>query len=215
MLVKNEMMRSVAGASVVVAGVTVLAACGGSTSATTSTSPTAAVSASASVSVATSVNTGPHNQEDVVFLQGMIPHHDQAIVMAKLVPSHTTNQALIALAAKIEGAQAPEIALMTSWLSQWQVSVSPTAGGQEMSGHDMGTTHGMMTADQLSRLEKAQGAQFDKMWLTMMIEHHEGAVVMAKQELAKGENPQSKELAQTIIDGQTQEINQMKQMLNS
>ncbi len=171
-----------------------------------SSSPTAP-SSSASVA-ASDVNSGPHNAEDVSFLQGMIPHHEQAIVMAKLVPSRTTDQALISLASQIEGAQGPEIAQMKSWLSQWGEPASASSGG-----HGMGGGQGMMSADQMAQLEKAQGAEFNRMWLEMMIAHHEGAVEMANQELAKGENPQAKALAQAIVTGQTKEIAAMKKML--
>ena len=72
---------------------------------------------------------------------------------------------------------------------------------------------GMMTAEQMTALEQAKGAAFDKLYLQDMIAHHEGAVVMAQQEIDSGENPQVKALAQAIIDGQTKEIAEMKKML--
>lgn len=134
--------------------------------------------------------------------------------MAHMVPAHTSDPAMLKLASQIEAAQAPEIAEMTAWLNQWGVAVTPSMTGHDMSGGSMGASgHGMMTTEQLTGLGNAQGAQFNQMWLNMMIEHHEGAVTMSKQELAQGENPPTKALAQNIIDGQTKEIEQMKAML--
>ena len=71
----------------------------------------------------------------------------------------------------------------------------------------------MMTAQQMAELEAKNGAAFDKMWLTMMIAHHEGAITMSQQELAQGENAQVKAVAQAIIDGQAKEVAEMKAML--
>lgn len=134
--------------------------------------------------------------------------------MAQMVPTHTSDPAILKLASQIEAAQAPEIAEMTDWLNQWGVAVTPSMAGHDMSGGSMGAGgHGMMTPEEMTGLGNAKGARFDQMWLSMMIEHHEGAVTMSKQELSQGENPQARALAQNIIDGQTKEIEQMKAML--
>jgi len=142
-----------------------------------------------------------------MFLQMMIPHHEQAVEMSALAPSRTQNAAVLKLASQIEAAQGPEIAQMKSWLTEWN---EPLA----MSGSsDHGEGSGMMTTEQMSALEQANGAAFDKLYLQDVVAHHEGAVAMAQQELDSGENPQVKALAQAIIDGQTKEINEMQQML--
>lgn len=206
---------------VAVAAVTVLvalSACGTSASGPSTTNPPTVSPATASTAAS---NADPHNAQDVGFLQMMIPHHEQAVQMAQMVPSRSQNAKILALAAAIKSAQGPEIAQMQSWLTDWGVSVSPssTADMSGMAGMDSGSSgvpaDGMMTADQMAALAKSSGAAFDKMWLQMMIEHHEGAVVMARHELAAGQNAQVKALAQAVIDGQTKEVNEMKLMLNS
>lgn len=147
-----------------------------------------------------------------MFLQMMIPHHEQAVAMSALAPSRTQNAAVLKLASQIEAAQGPEIAQMKSWLTAWNEPLAASS----MSGMDHGSgdgMDGMMTGAQMTALEQANGAAFDKLYLQDMIAHHEGAVVMAQQEIDSGENPEVKALAQAIIDGQTKEIAEMKQML--
>lgn len=158
-----------------------------------------------------------HNNQDIEFAQMMIPHHEQAVVMSEMVPSRTSNQEVIALAAAIKAAQAPEIAQMQSWLSAWgapaSMSTSADDGHGHGGGHGSGGGDGMMSSEQMTSLEKLSGAAFDKEWLEMMVEHHEGAVEMSRQELASGENPQAKALAQAIITSQQAEIEKMQQLL--
>ncbi len=148
------------------------------------------------------------NNADVTFLQMMYPHHAQAVEMAKMVPSRTQNQQLIALAAQVEQAQAPEMQQITTLLTSFGKPAPTTGGGHE--GHGM---PGMMSAEQMSALEAATGAEFDRQWLEMMIEHHEGAVDMANTELAGGVNPESKQLATAIVAAQEAEIGTMRGML--
>ncbi|SFR29688.1 protein of unknown function [Lentzea waywayandensis] len=124
--------------------------------------------------------------------------------MAKLVPSRSSDDKVRDLASRIEKAQDPEIARMNEWLQQWG------AAKQDRQGHDMA---GMMSNDDMAKLEKSSGAEFDRMWLDMMIKHHEGAVEMAKTELAQGKDEGAKKLAQAIIDGRQQEITEMKALL--
>ncbi|MFI9401282.1 DUF305 domain-containing protein [Nocardia sp. NPDC052316] len=148
------------------------------------------------------------NDADVTFLQMMYPHHAQAVDMAKLVPSHSQNQQLLALAAKVEQAQAPEMQQITTLLQSFG-KPAPTTGG----GHGGHTMPGMMNPDQMNALQAASGPDFDRQWLTMMIEHHTGAVAMAETELAQGTNGESKALARSIIDSQRAEIDTMRGML--
>ncbi|WP_067467951.1 DUF305 domain-containing protein [Nocardia amamiensis] len=154
-----------------------------------------------------------HNDADVTFLRMMYPHHAQAVEMAELVPGHTDNQQVRALAASIEQAQAPEMQQITTLLQSFgQPAPSVDQGHQ---GHDMPGTPmpGMMSAEQMAALQAASGPDFDRQWLTMMIEHHTGAIAMAETELAGGTNPDAQALARTIITAQQAEIDQMRAML--
>jgi uncharacterized protein (DUF305 family) len=146
------------------------------------------------------------NAADVTFLDMMYPHHAQAVEMAKLVPSRSQNQQLIALAANVEKAQSPEMTQFASLLKSFG-KPAPTA----TMDHPM---DGVMSQDQMTALEKSTGTAFDTMWLKMMIEHHQGAVTMSNTELADGVNPDAKTLAHNIITAQQAEIQQMQSMLN-
>ncbi|MFD6101690.1 DUF305 domain-containing protein [Nocardia salmonicida] len=148
------------------------------------------------------------NDADVSFLQMMYPHHAQAVEMAKMVPSHTRNQQLIALAAQVEKAQAPEMQQITDLLAGFGEPAPSATDGH--GGHDM---PGMMTDAQMSSLQAANDVDFDRQWLEMMIAHHEGAVEMAQTELNGGVNPPSRQLATEIIADQEAEIATMRGML--
>lgn len=155
-----------------------------------------------------------HNDADVEFAQQMIPHHQQAVMMADLVPGADASPEVVELAAQIKAAQAPEITLMRSWLKDWDESA--------MGGHDMGETgdsdemdmgDGMLSGSAMRDLAKASGAEFDRLWLTGMIGHHEGAITMAETELADGKDAAAKKLARAIISAQEKEITTMKGLL--
>ncbi|GAB0102155.1 DUF305 domain-containing protein [Nocardia sp. JMUB6875] len=145
------------------------------------------------------------NNADITFLDMMYPHHAQAVEMAKLVPSRSQNQRLITLATAVEQAQAPEMQQITTLLASFG-KPAPMTG----MNHDM---PGMMTKDQMSKLESLSGTDFDKQWMQMMIEHHKGAIDMANTELKQGTNADAKALAQSIVTAQQQEIDQMNGML--
>jgi uncharacterized protein (DUF305 family) len=217
----------------------VLAACSGgspsgaATSGTTSGTTTARSTGSpASISASASA-TATFNDADVAFAQMMIVHHQGAIQMADLAPSRAQNQDVLALAARIKAAQAPEIDQMTSWLTAWgaapsMMSGSATSGmgGSAHGGMDMGGTTsaaessaagmpGMMSGDQMQQLESASGAAFDKMFLELMIVHHQGAIEMAETEIADGSNPEAVALAQKIKSDQTAEIAEIQALLQT
>ncbi|MEU0795268.1 DUF305 domain-containing protein [Amycolatopsis sp. NPDC005961] len=155
-----------------------------------------------------------HNADDVTFAQQMVPHHSQALDMAKLVPSRSTDPKVIDLASRIAKAQDPEIQQMQSWLTSWGAGMSGMPGMTHESMPGMsGSMPGMMSEEDMKKLEAAKGAEFDKMWLDMMIKHHQGAVDMAKTELSKGSNADAKALAQKIIDAQQAEITEMRGLL--
>lgn len=140
---------------------------------------------------------------DIMFAQMMIPHHQQAVDMSTLAETHTTNPEILALAKQIKDAQAPEIKQMTSWIES-------SGAGMDM-GHDMGMG-GMLTEEQMTALGKAQGAEFDKLYLEGMIGHHQGALQMAKM-IEDSNNAEAKTLAANIVKSQSAEIEKMKQML--
>ncbi|NBH10611.1 DUF305 domain-containing protein [Amycolatopsis sp. SID8362] len=144
-----------------------------------------------------------HNADDVAFAQQMVPHHSQALDMAKLVPSRSTNPKVLDLASRIEKAQDPEIQQMQGWLTTW---------GAGMPGMTHGSMPGMMPDADMRKLEAAKGPEFDRMWLDMMVEHHQGAIDMANTELAKGGNADAKALARKIIDAQQAEITEMRSL---
>jgi len=149
------------------------------------------------------------NADDVAFATSMIPHHQQAVDLAALVPERSTNPELLALAEQISNAQAPEIQAMRVLLVQW--NENPDADtGHEGHGADM---QGMVDDATMARLATLNGPEFETLWLQSMIGHHQGAIEMAKAEIAHGENVDAKRLAQTIIDTQQAEIDQMNQML--
>ena len=140
---------------------------------------------------------------DIMFAQMMIPHHQQAVDMSTLAETHTTNPEILALAKQIKDAQAPEIKQMTAWIES-------SGAGMDM-GHDMGMG-GMLTEEQMTALGKAQGAEFDKLYLEGMIGHHQGALQMAKM-IEDSNNAEAKTLAANIVKSQSAEIEKMKQML--
>ncbi len=136
------------------------------------------------------------SQADVKFMQGMIMHHEQAVEMTALIASHTENKDVRSLGARISSSQSDEIKFMQRWLAARGESVSMTMAGMpdgdvsgkpgmDMSGHSsppmaMALMPGMLTAEQMEALRKAKGAEFDHLFLTGMIQHHNGALIMVK-----------------------------------
>lgn len=152
-----------------------------------------------------------HNDQDIAFAQGMIPHHQQAVDMATIADEKATNPKVKDLASRIEGAQDPEIQQLTEMLEQWDAPTEPSSDST-MPGMDHGgmSGEGMMTDEEMQQLEQATGADFDRMWVQMMIKHHQGAVAMAKTEIEQGENADAKALAQQIVTAQEAEITEMR-----
>nr|WP_281386587.1 DUF305 domain-containing protein [Jiangella mangrovi] len=148
-----------------------------------------------------------YSPADVQFARQMIPHHAQAVEMADMLPADGVSPELVELAAGIAGAQQPEIDRMTAMLERWGFVPPPLTGGHS---HEMA---GMLTEDDLAALGAATGAEFERMWLTMMIEHHEGAVDMAEDQLAGGSDAEARELAEEIVEVQEDEIARMERML--
>lgn len=212
-------------------GTTVAAATLGLVLAGCSNSETASPGGSSSAPPATSSKAqNQHNQADVNFAQQMVPHHAQAVDMGKMVAGRSTNPKVISLAKSIDQAQGPEIQQMNSWLKAWGQPAGAT--GMQMpgmsSGHNMpgmsgssmpsassghGQMPGMMSETDMAKLRAAKGAQFDTMWLRMMVQHHQGAVDMSNTELRDGSNAEAKSLARKIIAAQQKEIAEMNGLL--
>jgi uncharacterized protein (DUF305 family) len=171
----------------------------------------------------TSADGSSFDDADVTFTTAMVPHHAQAILMAKMAPAHQASAHVKELAQQILAEQGPEIVQMQELLSQWgrpaapTASMSPTGGMAGMGGTDVGQAlaQGMMTDEQMRDLTAATGPAFDQLFLQMMIDHHEGAVAMAKTELSDGENTDAQVLAENISDGQLAQITLMRQLLSS
>lgn len=185
--------------------VVLLAACGAPHAASPVSSGTPATSSSAG-SIANV------SDSDVSFAQQMIPHHQQAVEMADLALSRKTSPEVKQLAEQIKGAQGPEIEMMSMWLEGWG---APMEMGEDHSGHDMGgmDMSGMMSDDDMQSLADAEGAEFDRMWLEMMIAHHQGAISMAEQVKGASSNADVTSLAGAVMTGQAKEIDTMQKLL--
>jgi uncharacterized protein (DUF305 family) len=147
------------------------------------------------------------NDADVSFTQNMIPHHQQAIEMAKLVDSHTDRPELHKLADSIQRSQGQEITQMRGWLRSWGKPATPSGGH---GGHGDTEMPGMMSEADMRRLMAATGPEFDLAFVEMMAAHHQGAIDMANAELKDGSLPEVTRLAEQIIDTQQDEIEQLK-----
>jgi len=199
----------------------VLAACGGDDAGSMDMSSMASESSSTSSSATTSATSaavdGEHNDQDVMFAQMMLVHHQGAVQMADMATTQASSQEVKDLAATIKAAQEPEIEQMTSWLGAWgePTQADSSMEGEAMDGMDHSSMPGMMSEEQMTQLQNATGADFDRMFLQMMIEHHKGAVTMAQTEQQQGQNTDALELADSIVMSQTAEIDQMTQMLTA
>ena len=182
-----------------------LAACGGDDSSTED--------------IRTSSNGEKFSDADVAFAGDMIQHHAQALAMVDMTLGRDLDPEVAALAEEIRAAQTPEIEQMSDWLQSWGEPVPATSrdhansegGGQ---GMDLGDMPGMMAEDEMSELEGASDAEFEAMWLEMMIAHHQGAVEMAKREQSDGTFEPAVDLAAHIESSQTEEIEAMQQLLD-
>jgi uncharacterized protein (DUF305 family) len=156
---------------------------------------------------ATKGTVAPPGAADIRFVQMMIPHHEQALEMAALVPDRAAGDKVKALADRIDVAQKGEITRMRSWLREH--------GQSAHHGHGASSNMpGMATPQQMAQLEEATGKDFDRLFLTLMITHHEGALTMAKEALTKGRDVLIQEMAQEVMVTQTAEINRMWTLLD-
>lgn len=200
------------------------AACGPSTPPAT---PGATPSASASSSAPPHMLHAPgipeaFSQADVDFMQGMIPHHAQAVIMGGWAPSHGARQDVAVLCARIVVGQTDEIKLMQQWLSDRGQTV-PDAKSTRMhmmmngQAHDM-LMPGMLSDEEMAALDKARGPEFDRLFLVGMIKHHQGAVDMVDvlfKSYGGGQDTQIYKFASDVYADQNIEITRMKEMLAS
>lgn len=216
-----------------------LVACGGSDdSSSGSSGMTHHSSSSASPSgTQTASNGDVYNDADVQFATQMVPHHQQALLMAQMAEGRQLDPEVQQLVEAIKAAQGPEIETMTGWLTAWGKPVPssmPSASG-DMSGHGMSSMGGddssmgsmggdgssmgsempgMMSDEDMAKLQSAPNGEFQKMWLEMMVAHHKGAIDMAQDEEKNGAFPDAVALAKSIATSQQQEVTQMEQLLS-
>lgn len=168
----------------------------------------------------------PATKDDAEFMQGMIGHHAQAIVMARWAPSHGASPSVQIMCARIALSQSTEIALMQGWLKERGFPVPDSTGKMPMDANMAGMNHaamahdslmpGMLDEDQMKLLDGARGASFDRLFLTFMIQHHEGALTMVDKlfkSAAGGQDDDIFKFATAVHADQTAEIDRMKSML--
>jgi uncharacterized protein (DUF305 family) len=162
----------------------------------------------------------PVSQADVEFMQGMIMHHQQAVEMTALIPTHSDNKDLQLLGARISRSQSDEIKFMKRWLAIHGESDSMTMPGMpdmDKSGKPMPLMPGMLTPEQMEALRKANGAEFDRLFLLGMIQHHGGALTMVKDlytHAGAGQDADIFDFTTDVDTGQRAEIKIMQSMLD-
>jgi len=183
--------------------------------ATDTATPSATESATSSATGSAEEVSAEHNDADVMFAQMMIPHHQQAVEMSEMLLAKDDVPAEVAaFAQKVIDAQGPEIERMNSMLTAWGQDPVDTDGMDGMEGMDHGGMSGMMSEEDMTALDQAQGTEAARLYLEQMTAHHKGAVDMAKDEAKDGQNPQAVQLAEQVIADQEAEITEMQQMLD-
>jgi uncharacterized protein (DUF305 family) len=159
----------------------------------------------------------PWTEADVRFMSSMIGHHAQAIVIARLAPTHDASPSVQRLAARIISAQEDEIATMRQWLRD-RGQPAPETHAAHHAGHDGALMPGMLTAAQIAQLEAARGEDFDRLFLAFMIQHHRGAVTMVEQlfgSFGAGQDETVFKFASDVNVDQATEIDRMQRMLEA
>lgn len=205
-------VRRAVTAGLFAAGALFLTACGDDMNGMDHGSGKASTTATPTTSASDKAGSSGFNAADVAFAQMMIPHHEQALEMARLADDRASDAEIKDLAGTIEKAQDPEIKTMKGWLKSWN---EPT-GVESMPGmeHGGGKGDGMMTDSDMEDLKAMKDAEFDKMFAEMMIEHHNGAIDMARDEQKNGENADATAMAGDIVKGQSAEVEQLKGILD-
>ncbi|MCQ4150439.1 MULTISPECIES: DUF305 domain-containing protein [Rhodococcus] len=227
-----DMKKILAISAAATAALFVLTACNSSNSDGTTSTPM-----SMSAESSSSADASTHNQADVTFAEQMIPHHSQAVEMSDMLLSKDgIDPRVTALAEQIKAAQGPEIEQLQAWLTSWGQSSSSSGMNMPTTSHNMegmtpstsmnmpmpmpsesmGTMpgmEGMMSAEDMTALQNAQGTDAAKLFLTQMIDHHRGAVAMAQTEVDSGQYSEAISMAQNIISTQNEEITTMEDIL--
>lgn len=146
------------------------------------------------------------NSADFRYAQMMIEHHEQALVLSALVPGRGASTSVQRLSERITAGQKPEIGAMDGWLKN-------NGGDKRKASHDHSAMPGMATEDQLRQLRAARGKAFDALFLDLMITHHQGAITMATEVLADGNNVTIEEMATDVVAQQTVEIDRMRNLM--
>jgi uncharacterized protein (DUF305 family) len=154
---------------------------------------------------------GAHNATDVTFLQMMIAHAAQGRRLTELGAKRAVREEVRQLAAAIQTTQADEVKIMESWLRGWQEPTDVAAGESAHVDHGGEPATG---EQEIAQLQRASGAEFEKMFLGLLTGHQHGAVEMAQRVAADGANPQTKDLAERIAESRTQQIAQMLRLMN-
>ncbi|MEV6950666.1 DUF305 domain-containing protein [Streptomyces sp. NPDC051183] len=158
------------------------------------------------------------NTADQTYVRNMVEHHRQALEMSALAPERASAEGVRRVAERISAAQRPEIGAMEKWLGLHPAPTPGSAtpgsatGGTATGGHDHGAMPGMATRAQLDELAAARGPEFDRLFLRLMITHHEGALKMAGEALAGGNNVAVEEMANEVVATQSAEIHRMRAM---
>lgn len=233
-MVQRSITASAAAAAVM--ALLTLTACGSSGNKAESSATTAG---SSSVS-SSPAGSQAHNDQDVMFAQHMIPHHQQAVQMSDIIlGKQGIDPRVIDLANQIKAAQGPEIQQLQTWLNQWGQPATPggmspsstmpgmpgmpsQSGMPGMPSHSgtpgmpgMGGMDGMMSEQDMQALRDAQGVDASKLFLNQMIQHHQGAITMAQHEIQSGQYSAATAMAQSIVNTQQKEITTMQTILGS
>jgi uncharacterized protein (DUF305 family) len=167
----------------------------------------------------TTLTAEPASLGDKIFVQMMVPHHAQALDMCELARTRARDEQVVAVARRIKGAQGPEILTLSSWLQSQGVEVPESM--EDITGHEAHHEHhrhemtmpGMLTGREMRELRSARGAEFDRLFLKRMIQHHQGAILMADSELTSGREQMALEMAGEIQAGQSAEIQRLREIL--
>lgn len=183
--------------------------------------PSGTTSSEGAISPAARADSLRHSwtEADVDFVRGMIHHHAQAVVMARMAPTHGASERIRTLTARILNSQEGEIALMRDWLLDRGEPAPDVAPDGTIEGHvHTGPMPGMLTERQMKELREARGEEFDRLFLIYMIQHHEGALTMVNELFATSgaaQNEVTFRLASDIAADQTSEIERMRTMLRA
>ena len=217
------MKRTITIAALALTSTLVLSACADNTEGENTDTTTIATTSAPDTTETTGATTDPetetgaagevsaeHNDADIMFAQMMIPHHQQAVEMSEILLAKDDIPAeVIEFAQGVIDAQGPEIDRMNTMLETWE---EDSVTGVRVR-HNGGMS-GMMSEEDMTALEDAQGTEAARLYLEQMTAHHEGAVDVARDEVTDGQNPQAIALAEQVIEDQEAEIAEMEQMLN-